>query len=449
MDLEERLGADAVHRPVVPEDLGGAVRARLDEVALVRAPRPGRSVSHVVRFARWIWTLPAKSTTFALALRCTAPADDLQRAATSRRRAVRDAPLVADRPRGRWRASRELARPRRDLVRGDAARPAASRARAERVLGLGDRLRSARPRGVVALHEEEDAAGHEPREDEEADQDPDERLRRDVVPLELGLEVPALLLVHSAFVSGNPYRTRMLIARGGASAPGPRRRPDRQLYRRWPLRYRRPFFRVSAPVRRGRARFRRRNAQAAARELQAPQVDPVGRHRGLRDLRLRRLGDGELARRERTDTTLAAKAGSIRITTAEFQKEYAFAEERYRQAYGKNFSPELARAMNLPEQVLNGLIDRRLLREEADRLGIQVTDEELTQHLLGIKDPQCGAPALREGRGLRRRRGVQPASSPRTASRPRASRPSSRDADRPREAEPVLHARPSSWRTTR
>ncbi len=91
-----------------------------------------------------------------------------------------------------------------------------------------------------------------------------------------------------------------------------------------------------------------------------------------------------------TDTTLAAKAGNIRITTADFQKEYAFAEDRYRQAYGKNFSPELARAMNLPEQVLNGMIDRRLLRAEASQLGLRVSDEELTQHILGLKDPQSG-----------------------------------------------------------
>jgi peptidyl-prolyl cis-trans isomerase D len=90
------------------------------------------------------------------------------------------------------------------------------------------------------------------------------------------------------------------------------------------------------------------------------------------------------------DAVLAAKAGDIRITTAEFQKEYAFAEDRYRQAYGKNFSPELARAMNLPEQVLNSLIDRRLFREEAERLHLKVTDDELTQHILGLKDPQSG-----------------------------------------------------------
>ena len=91
-----------------------------------------------------------------------------------------------------------------------------------------------------------------------------------------------------------------------------------------------------------------------------------------------------------TDATLAAKAGDVRITTLEFQKEYASAEERYRQAYGKNFSPELARAMNLPEQVLNGMIDRRLLRAEAARIGLKVSDEELSQHILSLKDPQSG-----------------------------------------------------------
>ena len=90
------------------------------------------------------------------------------------------------------------------------------------------------------------------------------------------------------------------------------------------------------------------------------------------------------------DAALAAKAGDIRITTAEFQKEYAFAEDRYRQAYGKSFTPELARSMNLPEQVLNSLIDRRLFREEAERLHLKVTDDELMQHILGIKDPQSG-----------------------------------------------------------
>jgi hypothetical protein len=69
----------------------------------------------------------------------------------------------------------------------------------------------------------------------------------------------------------------------------------------------------------------------------------------------------------------AAKVGSSKITEAEFQREYVQAEERYRQMYGQSFSPELARAINLPSQVLNSLVDRRLLRVEAERLGLSVS----------------------------------------------------------------------------
>jgi peptidyl-prolyl cis-trans isomerase D len=94
----------------------------------------------------------------------------------------------------------------------------------------------------------------------------------------------------------------------------------------------------------------------------------------------------------------AARVGSTTISVAEFQREYRDAEDRYRQIYGKNFSPELLKMMNLPDQVLNGLIDRRILREEADRLKLQVTDAELTAKILGFKD--------REGRPLFLRDGV-------------------------------------------
>lgn len=46
----------------------------------------------------------------------------------------------------------------------------------------------------------------------------------------------------------------------------------------------------------------------------------------------------------------AAKVGSSKITEVEFRREYVQAEERYRQMYGQSFSPELARAMNLPRR---------------------------------------------------------------------------------------------------
>jgi len=62
--------------------------------------------------------------------------------------------------------------------------------------------------------------------------------------------------------------------------------------------------------------------------------------------------------------TWVARVGSGTIPVAEYQREYRDAEDRQRQMFGKNFSPELLKLMNLPEQVLNSLIDRRLLRAE-------------------------------------------------------------------------------------
>ena len=160
-----------------------------------------RSVSHVVRLARWIWTVPATSATCA-SLLMTAPAMIFS-AVDFTSSAVRVA-------RSFWPAARSCRASRELLVgRGDLAleerRVLLLLGAGERVGGVGDLLRGA-ARGVVLLHEEEDAARHETRDDEEADDDPDERLRRDVVPLELRLEVPALLLVHhGAFVFRKPF----------------------------------------------------------------------------------------------------------------------------------------------------------------------------------------------------------------------------------------------------
>lgn len=93
----------------------------------------------------------------------------------------------------------------------------------------------------------------------------------------------------------------------------------------------------------------------------------------------------------------AAKVGGSKITEAEFRREYVQSEERYRQMYGQSFSPELARALNLPSQVLNSLVDRRLLREEAQRLGLSVTDEEVTARILRMTDQQGNLLFVRDG----------------------------------------------------
>ena len=93
----------------------------------------------------------------------------------------------------------------------------------------------------------------------------------------------------------------------------------------------------------------------------------------------------------------AAKVGSSKITEVEFRREYIQAEERYRQMYGQSFSPELARAMNLPTQVLNTLVDRRLLRAETERLGLSVSDEEVTARILRMRDQQGNLLFVKDG----------------------------------------------------
>ncbi len=98
-----------------------------------------------------------------------------------------------------------------------------------------------------------------------------------------------------------------------------------------------------------------------------------------------------------SDSDFAARVGASKITEAEFRREYVLAEDRYRQMYGQSFSPELARAMNLPSQVLNSLVDRRLLRAEAKRLGLSVSDEEVTARILRMRDQQGNLLFVKDG----------------------------------------------------
>ena len=150
-------------------------------------------------------------------------------------------------------------------------------------------------------------------------------------------------------------------------------------------------------------------------------------------------GMGSAGRRGDEDPTWIARVGSNAIPAAEFQREYRDAEERQRQMFGKNFTPELLKMMNLPDQVLNSLIDRRLLRAEADRLNLKVTDAELTAKVLGFKDGQGRPLFLRDGVFVGESQYRRSARGGRL--RPRELRGLRPRAGSPREAEPVLHRR--------
>ena len=91
--------------------------------------------------------------------------------------------------------------------------------------------------------------------------------------------------------------------------------------------------------------------------------------------------------RVRGDKTSTGEIASVHgepITAVDFDRQYRQTEDRYRQMYKGNWSPALAKAMDLPNQVLNGMIERRMLLEAAQRSGLRVSDAELSERLQAL-----------------------------------------------------------------
>lgn len=81
---------------------------------------------------------------------------------------------------------------------------------------------------------------------------------------------------------------------------------------------------------------------------------------------------------------VVAKVGSEQVSAVEFNRIYESQIQRYRELYKGSFTPELARALDLPRQVLDGIIDRKLRLEAAKRLDLTVTDEELARSIAAL-----------------------------------------------------------------
>ena len=89
-------------------------------------------------------------------------------------------------------------------------------------------------------------------------------------------------------------------------------------------------------------------------------------------------------RGERATSGEIATVGGSRITAVDFSRQYQQAQERYRQMYKDNWTPALAKALDLPNQVLNGMIDRKMLIEAARRGGVRVSDAELADKIQSL-----------------------------------------------------------------
>jgi peptidyl-prolyl cis-trans isomerase D len=91
------------------------------------------------------------------------------------------------------------------------------------------------------------------------------------------------------------------------------------------------------------------------------------------------------ARTQRTeDRSYAARVNGETVTYGDYNRALYFAEENYKRMYGGQFTPEMAEAMGLNRQVLDSLIDQRLLLQEAKRLHLAATPEEVRRKILSV-----------------------------------------------------------------
>lgn len=79
-----------------------------------------------------------------------------------------------------------------------------------------------------------------------------------------------------------------------------------------------------------------------------------------------------------------AEVGGERILAADFDRQYRSQLQQYQQMYQGNFTPQLAKALDLPRQVLDGMVDRILRLEAARRLKLRVSDDEVARKIVSL-----------------------------------------------------------------
>jgi peptidyl-prolyl cis-trans isomerase D len=91
------------------------------------------------------------------------------------------------------------------------------------------------------------------------------------------------------------------------------------------------------------------------------------------------------ALRGKSDTkAFAARVNGETITYNDYYRALKNYEDMYRQMYGGQFTPEMASALHLPQQVMESLIEQRLLAQQARKLNLAATPEEVRKKLLEI-----------------------------------------------------------------
>ncbi len=86
-----------------------------------------------------------------------------------------------------------------------------------------------------------------------------------------------------------------------------------------------------------------------------------------------------------SDSLYAAAVNGESISPKEVRRAAQQLEQFYRQLYGESFTPELVKALDFKNRALDQIINATLLKQEAQRLGFSVTDEEVRAAIEGMQ----------------------------------------------------------------
>lgn len=80
----------------------------------------------------------------------------------------------------------------------------------------------------------------------------------------------------------------------------------------------------------------------------------------------------------------AARVNGDTVPVNEYRRQLYVTEQRYAQMYGQQLTEQMKQAMGLPRQVLDSIVEQRLMLQEARRLDLQAQPEEIRKRILEI-----------------------------------------------------------------
>lgn len=87
---------------------------------------------------------------------------------------------------------------------------------------------------------------------------------------------------------------------------------------------------------------------------------------------------------QKTPNAVVATVDGEAIGYLEYSRTYRNLLDNVRRQFGDNANEDLLKALNLEEQAINQLIDRRILVKAADQMGFQISDAELAASIRAI-----------------------------------------------------------------